>query len=53
MQSKPSVWLSFTSVRAVRDGPMCCRARPIDTATAFTPAAWSSGSETVSFSSST
>ena len=39
MQSKPSVWLSLSSVFAVRAGPIWLSARFIETATAVTPAA--------------
>ena len=41
MQSKPSAWLSRSSVWAVRLTPMCSMARFIETATAVGPAAWS------------
>ncbi len=46
MQSKPSSWLSFSRVWAVRFTPMCPSARFRDTATAVGPAAWSFGCST-------
>ncbi len=52
MQSNPSAWFSCTSVLAVRTGPIRSSERFIATATAVTPAAWSSTCVTRTFASS-
>jgi hypothetical protein len=52
IQSKPSAWLSLSSVRADRPGPMACTDRFNATAMPGIPAAWSSGSDTASLPSS-
>ena len=43
MQSKPSVWLRLSRLRAALTGPICRSALAMLTRTAVSPAAWSAG----------